>query len=343
MSVSLKQIAEKAGVTKMTVSLALRNQPVLPEQTRLYIQQVAREMGYRPDPRISELMARLRTKQSSERRATLAVLWDWREDIDWKTHQGGDNEMIGIRQRCHELGFNLDEFWLGYKSINGAQINRILWSRGITGVIVMTLGYPHSSMEIDWKQFSAVTMGYTMRNPALSRIATDHFHAMMTIMQNLDKRGYRRIGLAISQQMDNRVENYWRAGYLSYHSLQEEKRPLPMLIEKNLQKERFVQWLEKHKPDVVIGGGDGDILTQYLQELNIRLPQDLGFVNCHLKAPFSNEISGMDHRDTDKGRAAVDMLVNQMNTGKTGIPDYPDILLLQARWIEGKTITRQKS
>ena len=43
-------IAKRSGVAKPTVSLALRNSPELLEKTRLRIQDVARELGYKPNP-----------------------------------------------------------------------------------------------------------------------------------------------------------------------------------------------------------------------------------------------------------------------------------------------------
>ncbi len=43
-------IAKRAGVGKPTVSLAFRNSPELLEKTRLRIQDVARELGYKPNP-----------------------------------------------------------------------------------------------------------------------------------------------------------------------------------------------------------------------------------------------------------------------------------------------------
>lgn len=53
MAVSLRQIAETAGVHTSTVSLALRNSQKIPELTRKSIQQVAKSLGYVPN-----LMAR---------------------------------------------------------------------------------------------------------------------------------------------------------------------------------------------------------------------------------------------------------------------------------------------
>lgn len=55
--VTLKQIALEAGVSVMTVSRALRNQPSSASATRQRIQQIAERLGYRPNPLVSALMS----------------------------------------------------------------------------------------------------------------------------------------------------------------------------------------------------------------------------------------------------------------------------------------------
>jgi DNA-binding LacI/PurR family transcriptional regulator len=53
--VTLYDIAKSAGVSPMTVSLAMRDQPEVREKTKLHVQSVAREMGYRPQSAASVL------------------------------------------------------------------------------------------------------------------------------------------------------------------------------------------------------------------------------------------------------------------------------------------------
>jgi len=54
--VTMRQVATRAGVHSTTVSLALRNHPSLPVETRERLQALAKEMGYRPDPMLGALM-----------------------------------------------------------------------------------------------------------------------------------------------------------------------------------------------------------------------------------------------------------------------------------------------
>lgn len=346
--ISLKHIAEAAGVSKVTVSRALRNHPNLPEKTRNRIQQLAAKMGYIPDPKLAELMARLRSRQAHTHQSTIAALWD-SPDLttaaghDWSKHQKGENEMMGIRERCAELGYQLDEFFLKDYSADGRQLTRVLWNRGIAGIILVACAKPGTTVHLDWSRFSAVTSGFTLKSPDLPRVATDHFRTMLQIMKNLQQKGYRRIGLAVSETVDNRVQNQWRAGYLVHNSLHPPEHTLPVLINSQMKKSDFVAWMDEHRPDVIISGGDNDLIWNWLQELRIRIPKDLGFVSFHLKSypADSSFITGMDHQNRLKGRAAVDMLVRQLHSNEIGIPSQPGILLLPARWVSGQTIRDQ--
>ena len=49
-SVTIKDIARKLGISKSTVSRALRNHPNVKESTRQAVNQLAKEWDYRPDP-----------------------------------------------------------------------------------------------------------------------------------------------------------------------------------------------------------------------------------------------------------------------------------------------------
>lgn len=70
---TIADVAQAAGVSASTVSRALNNHSAIPESTRHQIQQIASEMGYRPDVR-----ARNFRLQRSE---TIATLFPYQEGI----------------------------------------------------------------------------------------------------------------------------------------------------------------------------------------------------------------------------------------------------------------------
>ena len=55
--VTLRDVADRVGVSHVTISLALRNHPSIPLRRRQEVKSVAEQMGYRPDPLLSSLAA----------------------------------------------------------------------------------------------------------------------------------------------------------------------------------------------------------------------------------------------------------------------------------------------
>lgn len=67
MSVTIKDIAERAGVSFSTVSKALRNSPLVQEKTKHKIMRIAEEMGYRPNIAARRLV--------SQKSGAIGVVW----------------------------------------------------------------------------------------------------------------------------------------------------------------------------------------------------------------------------------------------------------------------------
>lgn len=82
---SLRRIAELAGVSPSAVSLALRHGPKIPARTRARILKVAQRLGYRPDGKLTELMSHLRLKRTRTREACFGVVSLYPDARPW-TH-----------------------------------------------------------------------------------------------------------------------------------------------------------------------------------------------------------------------------------------------------------------
>ena len=106
--VTQKHIAQSTGVNKSTVSRALSGDPCIPRETVARIQQVARQMGYQPDPLVNAIAASRWRGNGKNKRLTFAFISQFR-----KPHAGVDwINLAGAEARAAEYGCRIDKFTL---------------------------------------------------------------------------------------------------------------------------------------------------------------------------------------------------------------------------------------
>lgn len=125
-AVSLQTIADAAGVTRTTVSLALRHNPRISAQTGEKIRSLARSLGYRPNADISRIMRGIRAQQGRAILPRLALAHDDACDRAW---------IDALRGTCERQGYSLED--LGGKPLRGARLSQILCARGISALLIV--------------------------------------------------------------------------------------------------------------------------------------------------------------------------------------------------------------
>ena len=138
-NVTLSTIAAKVGVSKNSVSLALRGDPQIPPSTRDRIRRVAQELGYRPNPVIAHLMAQLRASRTPRLQAKLALVNAHRDPDALRKHPTIPTYVEGCERRAASRGYGFDRFWLHDPTLTAASFLRILRTRGIKGIILVGL------------------------------------------------------------------------------------------------------------------------------------------------------------------------------------------------------------
>lgn len=340
--ITLQDIADKAGVSRATVSLALRNHHSLPVTTRQRIQQLAERLGYRPNPLVSTLMSYQRAARSDRpTHLTLALLLKFSQRGDWQQYLSPDL-ITGASQRAEQLGYRLEEFWLDDLKMDEKRLSQILFQRGVPGMILAPLPSAVGHFDLDWDKLSAVTIGYSLARPELHRVTSDRYHAMLLAIHELRKRGYCRLGLALESNQDERVHHQWVAPFLweQMHGKPRDRVPLLIVKGEEWNEQRFATWFRENTPEVILSY-DPQVIS-WLERLGRRVPRDVGF--AHLWNPDqSGKLAGLYHNPPGIGAAAVDFLVALIHTNDRGVPQSPRIMQLEASWADGKTVkTREK-
>jgi LacI family transcriptional regulator len=340
--VTLRNIAAKTGFHYSTVSLALRGEPRLPEETREKIVRVAREMGYQPDPMVNALAFYRNAIRPPTYRATLA--WLVNDDTSVFHPQYNFREcLLGAQQRAAELGYKLEEFLLRAPGMTPALMARMLENRGIAGILIspQPSGRMRMRIRMNWSSFAAVSFGYTLAFPSFHRVTNHHFRASKLAVRKLFSLGYRRIGLCIHRIWNGRVDGGWVGGYFSEMvGGRPSCRIEPLLVE-GWEPDRIQNWILENRLDAVIVD-DCRFIDLISGALRIPVPQRLGAASLGI-LEGDRAYSGIYQNDKEIGRAAVDLLVHLLHSQGRGIPAIIQNNLVEGIWKEGNSTRRVSS
>jgi LacI family transcriptional regulator len=330
---SLGQIAAEAAVSRAAVSMALRNHPRIPEATRKRIQAIANRLGWKPNPLLAEAMSAIRAGQPPLDRVTLAWVTTRIRRDGWQDSPFDLRCFHGASERAENAGYRLEHFWVGDANGNAHRLSEILYNRGITGVLLAPLR-DLSRFELNWDHFASATVAHTLIEPNLHRANDNHISGSRVCVARLHGAGRRRIGLAIDERLDNRVEGLWTAGYL-LETLEEGLADPALLHRPNgIHETEFLRWVKTTKPDAIIGTNPS--ITEWLTRAGYKVPEDIAYVSLDL-ATNDGSIAGIYQDAHAIGAAAIDMIAGQLLRHERGVPSIPKNTIINGRWIDGAT------
>ena len=336
------QVARAAGVSKNTVSLALRHDPQIPAATRERIIKIAKKLGYRKNSTVAHLMAELRAGSKQTHKATVALLNANQDRDAFTKHPTIPTYVEGCRRRAEATGYFLDDsFWLHDPDLDGPRLNRFLKARNIRGVIVVGLmndNHLPDRFLPTWNEFPCVVTGVRTRDPALSFACTDHHMLALRAVENAVRLGYRRPGLVLDGVIDHLVECRFTSGYLiGQQQLPTSQRltPFYQVTEARNDPALFRQWFEREKPDLILTLYH--VVHRWLQAMHLEVPGDVGLVQMEWRKDHAHW-AGMDQHNDIVGEAAVEMVISMIHNNEHRVPDYPRATLIGNSWVNGKTV-----
>jgi len=318
---TLKDVAKAAGLSVSAVSYALRGAPNIPPATVERVRRVAEQLGYRPQPRVAELMAHIRRGRPVAAGERLAFLW---MDAPWKK-RAFHTLWAGARERAAELGFGMEEFWLKESGMTPERLHGILRARGIRGLVLSPLvGADHFELPWDWSPFCAVILGNAAGNPELHRAGHHHFSAMREAVHHFREAGHRRMAALLPRSVDERAKRAWSGAFLAH-------RPLPasarrwLWVADGVVPKAVARWWRKLSP--------GALITT--QTFLPALPP--GARKRPLLVldwtPSAGGLPGIDQMEASIAAHAVDLVVARLQRNEGGVPAVPTQLLLPGRLV----------
>jgi LacI family transcriptional regulator len=335
--ITIKDVAERAGVSTMTVSRVLNNRPDVASNTRKRVQEVIEDLGYAPNMAARGLKGRSRT---------LGVVATGIE------YYGPSRTLASIERRANELGLSLllslitnpetDSGEETLVNLLAHQIEGILWA-------VPEIGDNREWLyervqEIDTP---AVFLSAEPRSN-ISMSAVDNFYGGKLATQHLVEQGYRHIGIVTGPlswwEAQQRLEG-WRSVLIEHDmaadidKLQSYGDWSPASGEAGL-----LQLLGQARSlDAVFASNDQMALgiLKAAQEVGLRVPEDLAIVGVDdipESAFFSPPLTTIKQGLTEMGAATVNMLYETIEAKEIGEKNPPCV-----RWITPQLIVRKSS
>ncbi len=336
--VTLRDLAVKAGVSHVTVSRALRNDPSISAARRAAVKKIAGEMGYRPDPALAALAAYRFARQTHRIQNGLAWVNRYQDPKQWRKYGELSAYWTGAEKAAQRFGYHLEEIiWPPAEPVK--RLEKILDARGVRGILVMPHHFPLDWSDFDWGKFSAVRFGMSVRNPDVHAVTSDQLRAVVMAMERIRQHGYERIGLVVPKDFDRHLGGNYVGGFFAAHELFDLGQLVPPLAtEITVYQEQpararaaLERWLQKHRPDAVLATVKE--VPAMLREIGVRIPKDLAVAGSSiLDLPLD---AGINQNSEMIGRIAVETLISQINLNERGQPLAPCRILTESFWQDG--------
>jgi LacI family transcriptional regulator len=310
---TIRQIAELAGVSRSTVSRVINDHPNVSPKTREQVLQVVAETGFRPDPIARSLSSRRADIIGLVIPLTIQSLF---EDPFFP------RLMQGISRGCNRHDYTLSLFLLHTLEEEAKLYHRISRSQLLDGAIVTATrnGDPLIAQLLA-NQIPFVLHG-RHEDPRVSFVDVDNAAGAYTAVTHLVRLGRRRIALITGPSASLAAEDR-KLGYLN--ALQERRVPVDesLIIHGDFTETSSYEAMQRllpHEPDAVFVTSDSMALgaLRALHEVGKRVPDEVavvGFDDMPQAATADPPLTTIRQPIQRTGVLAVEMLIDILENG----------------------------
>jgi len=329
--ITLQQIARAADCSLATVSYALRDDPRIRLATRTWVQKVAAELGYRPNPRFAALMSHIRHSRPVAAGERIAFVWVHTPRTESMKDPFLQRVFLGAKARAEALGYGLEQFWTAERGMKDRRLSQVMKSRGIVGVLLSPVIHESEvSLDLEWSCFAPAVIGSARWYPELHHAGHHHYLAMRMTLEKLAAAGYRRPMAIIEAGVNERARRAWEAAFTVFHPSRAAAAELLWLgLPEN--RRTVARLIKANRPDAVVVSDHATIET--FRAMKVVGTAELPVFSLHW-LPSTPEIGGVDQSYDMVAANAVDLVVSQLNSNETGVPPWPRMLLFPGRWVD---------
>lgn len=320
MKVTIKELAEKAGVSKTAVSFAFNNPKRISSETYERIMRIAKEIGYSPDP-VARILATHQTQ-------TIGLLFP--QTITEVLQNPYIAELVrGIGAVCDREGLALT-LLSPFKGI----VNHTIQNAAVDGMIILGVDKNSNVHEA----FRMRNMPYIAIDAAITEeytnVGIDDKKLAEELMDILLDNGHRRISFCslkpisvdIADRIHSSTTDARHAGIeksIKKHNMTEEDKKDFRFLESETSFAKSYEMakthlMEENRPTAVFCMGDIQALGFYraAEEQGLRIPEDISIVSFD-DLPISSickpGLTTVHQPGFEKGIAAAELLVRKLN------------------------------
>ncbi|MEM6822840.1 MAG: LacI family DNA-binding transcriptional regulator [Verrucomicrobiota bacterium] len=314
MPISQTELARRLKLSKCTVSKALRNDPAVAEETRKKVQSLAKSLDYVINPHLSAIAANRFRNAKSSAKENIAFIHN--------PYQKEDRieSLAAAQERAYETGYTLTEFCLNDYQ-NNQQLDRILYSRGIRGLIIGTISHPRFRLDLKWNRYAVLGCQTNLEIFPFSRFSISWFRAVSDILRDIRKQGYKKIGTILLEHPSIEEEFAPQCGAVEWFRRKSSGDSLlPSLILEQQDHGEVFHYLEKYRPDALLVQNVGQyyLIKDYLIKKGRKIPP---IASIYLP-PQHTEIAGIYQNWRQTTIEAVNELDRMLRTGLLGKPEF---------------------
>jgi LacI family transcriptional regulator len=270
-SITIKDVAQKAGVSVSTVSRVLNGYSNVNEETRLLVQQAIEDLGYRPN----ELAKGLRSQKTN----TLGLV------VNNILNPIYSIMAQAIESVAIQNGFNLFLCNSGLDPKQEALYLETLWNKRIDGLFISPTG---TNIQMLQKFLDAnipvVQIDRKIESLKADAVLTNNEMSSFQAVEHLIQRGYRKIAIIVGMQTVttgvNRLKGYFEA--LTHHDIPIESAYVKIgdFTEASGYKLMSELAAMDDAPEAVFVGNNlmAKGAVMFLREAKLRIPDDIGFM-----------------------------------------------------------------
>lgn len=321
---SQADLAFRLGLSRATISRALAGSPLLPAATRERVRREAESLGYRPDPLLSALVARRRSRRTNRQAPVWALL---------HTGGGAGIDAPHLAAAATARGYALAPVRLPE---DATALDRQLDALGACGVLVAPLRdgslvrrFPWQ--RVAWERRSWLAAGIGRWAAHLHAVRGDALAGMALALGKMHARGFRRIAVLREHPRLSPLNELQGAG------LALAKARLPGL------RLRDCPLLPTQPPPAALAAFRPQAVLTGFAHLHRRLPPGLAalpWATLGRAAVRGSDLAGVLYDPAQRAAAAVDWLDALVRRGERGLPAHPCCLEIAPQWLDGHSLQR---